>query len=292
MSGMRDIKRRIRSIKNTQQITKAMKMVAAAKLRRAQDKVSQARPYANRIQGVLSRLVEAAQDVNHPLLETREVKHIGYVVITADRGLCGGYNANVIRKVNGQVKGRDDISLVCIGRKGRDFFRRTGQKIEQEYIGLGEDIHYGIAKEIAGEVMKLYEEGVYDEVHLVFNEFISALTQRPTQMQLLPIPAEKNEESAAKVEQDKAEPAPLYEFEPGMEAVLNELLPKYVENQIYRALLEAKASEQGARMTAMGSATDNAKEMIDKLTLSYNRARQAAITKEISEVVGGAAALG
>ncbi|MBC9784516.1 F0F1 ATP synthase subunit gamma [Heliobacterium chlorum] len=288
MAGMRDIKRRIRSIKSTQQITKAMKMVAAAKLRRAQEKVTQARPYAKRVQGVLSRLVAAVQDVNHPLLETRDVKHTGYVIVTADRGLCGGYNGNIIRKVHQDVKGRNDVSLVCVGRKGRDFFRRTGKKIEAEYVGLGEDITYAMAKEIAGKVMALYQEGVFDKVELVFTEFFSALTQKPIQMQLLPIPSPSGEAAG----DDGNGVGPLYEFEPSAEAVLSELLPRYVENQIYRALLESKASEQGARMTAMGSATDNAKEMIDKLTLSFNRARQAAITKEISEVVGGAAALG
>ncbi|MBM7866568.1 F-type H+-transporting ATPase subunit gamma [Heliobacterium gestii] len=287
---MRDIKRRIRSIKSTQQITKAMKMVAAAKLRKAQEKVTQARPYAKRIQGVLSRLVAAATDVNHPLLETREVKRIGYVVVTADRGLCGGYNANIIRMVNNEIKGRNDVSLVCVGRKSRDFFKRMGNTIEAEYVGLGEDISFGMAKEIAAKVMELYEEGTVDQVQLVFTEFYSALTQKPVQMQLLPIPAQAGD-GAASAEDGKG-PQPLYEFEPSPEAVLDELLPRYVENQIYRALLESKASEQGARMTAMGSATDNAKEMINKLTLSFNRARQAAITKEISEVVGGAAALG
>lgn len=301
MAGMRDIKRRIRSIKSTQQITKAMKMVAAAKLRRAQEKVMQARPYANRIQGVLSRLVVAAQDVSHPLLETREVKHIGYCVITADRGLCGGYNANIIRKVNAEIKHRDDVSLVCVGRKSRDFFRRVGKKIEAEYVGLGEDISFSTAQEIAGKIMALYQEGVFDEVQLVFTEFVSALTQRPVQMQLLPIPAQAAMDGVqgasdgpanqAAGQGDKG-PQAMYLFEPSPEGVLNDLLPKYVVNQVYRALLEAKASEHGARMTAMGSATDNAKEMIDKLTLSFNRARQAAITKEISEVVGGAAALG
>ncbi|ABZ83471.1 ATP synthase f1, gamma subunit [Heliomicrobium modesticaldum Ice1] len=290
MPGMRDIKRRIRSIKSTQQITKAMKMVAAAKLRKAQEKVIQARPYAKRIQGVLSRLVAAASDVNHPLLTTREVKRVGYVVITADRGLCGGYNANIIRKVNNEIKGRDDVSLVCVGRKSRDFFKRMGKRIEADYVGLGEDISFGMAKEIAAKVMELYEQGTVDQVQLVFTEFYSALTQKPVQMQLLPIPAQAGE--SANSAKDSKGPQPLYAFEPSPEAVLDELLPKYVENQIYRALLESKASEQGARMTAMGSATDNAKEMINKLTLSFNRARQAAITKEISEVVGGAAALG
>lgn len=289
MSGMRDIKRRIRSIKSTQQITKAMKMVAAAKLRRAQEKVIAARPFAREIQGVLSRLVGAASDVSHPLLETREVKKVAYLVITADRGLCGGYNTNIIRMVGAAIKGRTDITLVTVGRKSRDFFKRLQIPIQAEYVALGEDISFGTAQEIADSVIDMYTQGQFDEVQLVFTEFVSALTQRPCQMQLLPIPkaAAATLESAA-----PAGPGPLYIFEPDAESVVGELLPKYVETQIYRALLESKASEQGARMTAMASATDNAKDMIDKLTLTFNRARQAAITKEISEVVGGAAALG
>ncbi|MCW2277475.1 ATP synthase F1 subunit gamma [Heliophilum fasciatum] len=287
MSGMRDIKRRIRSIKSTQQITKAMKMVAAAKLRRAQDKVTAARPFAREIQGVLSRLVGAASDVSHPLLETREVKKVAYIVVTADRGLCGGYNTNILRLVNTAFKNRNDLVLIPVGRKGRDLYKRLNKTIMAEYVGLGEDISFGTAQEIAKTVIDMYSEGQFDEVHLVFTEFVSALTQRPQQMQLLPIPAAKDAEG-----EGNAAVGPLYIFEPSPEGVLDELLPKYVETQIYRALLESKASEHGARMTAMGSATDNAKEMIAKLTLTFNRARQAAITKEISEVVGGAAALG
>lgn len=288
MAGMRDIKRRIRSIKNTQQITKAMKMVAAAKLRRAQEAVFQARPYANRIQDVLSRLTKAASGVKNSLLEQRAVKNVGYIVVTADRGLCGGYNANIIRRVNAEVRDQENKKLVCIGRKGRDFFRRSGKQLEAEFTGLGEAIGFAQAAEIADKVIKLYAEGVFDEVRLVFTEFVSALTQRPKEIKLLPVDSDAETKETSAKEEVKG----LYIYEPSAEAVLNTLLPKYIETQIFRALLEAKASEQGARMTAMGSATDNAKEMIAKLTLTFNRARQAAITKEIAEVVGGAAALG
>lgn len=286
MAGMRDIKRRIRSIKNTQQITKAMKMMAATRLRKAQDSVTQARPYANRLQDVLGRLAEGAAGVKHPLLDKREVNRIGYIVITADRGLCGGYNTNVIRKVNGQVKTMDNVGMVCVGRKGRDFFRRSGKKLEAEYTGLGESIEFIQAAEIAKTVIQQYSEGVFDEVRLVYTEFISALTQQVQEVKLLPIEAVGQEGSV----DHKVKPLTI--FEPSAEEVLNTLLPKYVETLIYRALLEAKASELGSKMTAMGAATDNATEMINKLTLSFNRARQAAITKEIAEVVGGAAALG
>lgn len=280
MPSMRDIKRRIKSVKSTQQITKAMKMVAAAKLRRAQERVIQARPFAKELSETLGRLVAVAKDAAHPLLEVREPKSIGYVVITADRGLAGGYNANLIRKANTEIKELGEVSLVTVGRKSRDFFRRIGRPIKSEFVGLGEDIDFSTAKEIANTVMNLYISGEFDEVYLVYTEFVTALTQKPTTVKLLPV--QTPEQSGPQLD---------YIYEPSPEAVLNVLLPKYVETTLFRALLESKASEHGARMTAMGSATENAKEMIDKLTLSFNRARQAAITREISEIVGGAAAL-
>ncbi|AVX19549.1 ATP synthase F1 subcomplex gamma subunit [Carboxydocella sporoproducens DSM 16521] len=277
---MRDIKRRIKSIKNTEQITKAMKMVAAAKLRKAQDKVFQARPYARELAGTLSRLAGAALDSTHPLMVKREVKKVAFVVVTADRGLCGGYNANIIRKVRSEISAFNDVSLICVGRKGRDFFRRIGVPIIAEFTGLGEEARYQDAKLIAETIVDLYLKGEFDEVYVVYTEFFSALTQRPKTIKLLPVEAPAEE--GAKVD---------YIYEPNAETVLSALLPKYLNTTMFRAMLEAKASEHGARMTAMGSATDNAKEMIAKLTLNYNRARQAAITKEISEIVGGAAAL-
>lgn len=280
MASMRDIKRRIKSIKSTQQITKAMKMVAAAKLRKAQERVIQARPYATAIKETLGRLASVATDVSNPLLEVREVKNVGYILVTADRGLCGGYNTNIIRLARNEVRGKDNSSMVTVGRKGRDFFRRNNANIISEFLGLGEEIDFVDAKTIAATAMDLYIKGELDEVNLIYTEFGSALNQKPTMIKLLPI--EPPAETGSKVD---------YIYEPNAEVVLNQLLPKYVETTIFRALLESKASEQGARMTAMGSATDNAREMIGKLTLTFNRARQAAITREISEIVGGAAAL-
>lgn len=280
MASMRDIKRRIKSIKSTQQITKAMKMVAAAKLRKAQERVIQARPYATAIKETLGRLASVATDVSNPLLEVREVKNVGYILVTADRGLCGGYNTNIIRLARNEVRGKDNSSMVTVGRKGRDFFRRNNANIISEFLGLGEEIDFVDAKTIAATAMDLYIKGELDEVNLIYTEFGSALNQKPTIIKLLPI--EPPAETGSKVD---------YIYEPNAEVVLNQLLPKYVETTIFRALLESKASEQGARMTAMGSATDNAREMIGKLTLTFNRARQAAITREISEIVGGAAAL-
>jgi len=280
MPGMRDITRRIKSVKSTQQITKAMKMVAAAKLRKAQERVTAARPFANEIKDVLSRLVAVASDLSDPLLAVREPKNIGYVIITADRGLCGGYNANVLRKSAGEIKQLENVSLITVGRKSRDFFRRSGKNIVAEFTGLGEDIQFCDAKRIAQKVMDYYIAEEFDEVYLVYTEFVSALTQKPTTIKLLPVEPPQEEG-----------PAVDYIYEPSAEAILSVLLPKYIETTVFRALLESKASEQGARMTAMGAATDNAKELIAKLTLSFNRARQAAITREISEIVGGAAAL-
>lgn len=280
MASMRDIKRRIKSIKSTQQITKAMKMVAAAKLRKAQERVIQARPYATAIKETLGRLASVATDVSNPLLEVREVKNVGYILVTADRGLCGGYNTNIIRLARNEVRGKENSSMVTVGRKGRDFFRRNNANIISEFLGLGEEIDFVDAKTIAATAMDLYIKGELDEVNLIYTEFGSALNQKPTMIKLLPI--EPPAETGSKVD---------YIYEPNAEVVLNQLLPKYVETTIFRALLESKASEQGARMTAMGSATDNAREMIGKLTLTFNRARQAAITREISEIVGGAAAL-
>lgn len=283
MAGMRDIKRRIRSVQNTQQITKAMKMVAAAKLRKAQARVVAARPYTDKLQEVLLRLVGTIEDFQHPLLESRPVQKVGYVVLAADRGLCGGYNANILRLAHRTLAEHDNAAVVAVGRKARDYFRRRHFELVRDYVDLGDEPNYIQARELARQITGMYQEGVFDEVHLIYTEFISAIRQKQSIIKLLPI-----------VKPD-GEPAPdhqtAYIYEPSPQEVLNTLLPRYVETIVYRALLEAKASEHGARMTAMGAATDNAAELIRKLTLSFNRARQAAITKEISEIVGGAAAL-
>lgn len=281
MASARDLRRRIKSIKSTQQITKAMKMVAAAKLRKAQERVIAARPFAGKVKEVLARLSSSNSGVSHPLLAVRNPEKVLYVLITADRGLCGGYNANIMRMCAGALREKPG-SLVPVGRKGRDFFRRRGFTIESEFVGLGEDIPFAVAKEIGDLLVNYYEKEKFDEVYLLFTEFKSAMTQTPTKIKLLPVEPPAEDGKGGQID---------YIYEPTPEELLSSLLPKYIETTIYRALLESKASEQGARMTAMGSATDNASEMIDKLTLSLNRARQAAITKEISEIVGGANAL-
>lgn len=284
MASMSDIKRSIRSIKSTQQITKAMKMVSAAKLRRAQDSVIAARPYADKIQQVLGHLTKSSEH-SHPLLEEREKQKVMYVLVTGDSGLCGGFNANNIRKCEQQISSQTlPVSLVTVGKKGRDYFARRQYDIVSDYIGIGNSPTFQTGKRLADELVNFYLQGGYDEIHLIYSQFRSAMSHTPLDVQLLPIMPVEEEAEATGLAED-------YLYEPGQEQVLAALLPAYVETLVYRALLESKASEHGARMTAMTAATDNAGEIIQELTLAMNRARQAAITTEITEIVGGAAAL-
>lgn len=279
--GMLDIKRQIKSVQSTKQITKAMEMVAAAKLRRAQEKAQAARPYAEKLKEVVSSIAAGTQGIQHPMLEKRPVKKTGYLVITSDRGLKGGYNANVLRKVSQTIKERhqsnDEFALFVIGRKGRDYFRRRGMPIVEDVTELPDSPTFADIKSIAYKAVKFFEEEQYDELNLFYNQFINAITQTPVEKRLLPLDDDTFSGGTAS-----------YEYEPSPESVLEQLLPKYAETIIYSALLDAKASEFGAQMTAMGSATKNATKMINSLTLTYNRARQAAITQEISEIVAGA----
>jgi F-type H+-transporting ATPase subunit gamma len=285
MANLRDLRRRIKSIKSTQQITKAMKAVSAAKMRKAQESVVAARPYSKRIQGVLGRVAVASGGAKHPLLEVREPKKVAFIVMTADRGLCGGFNGNIIRRAAQEIKGSGmDTSLIVVGRKSRDFFQRRGYNIAKEYIGLGDNIKYASARDIVSFVVDKYSKEEYDVVYLIYSQFVNVMVQTPLVVKLLPAqpPAEEGEGKTEKVD---------YIYEPSAEAVLAELLPKYIENAIYQGLLETKAGFYSAQMTAMDNATKNADEMIDNLTLIMNRARQAVITKEISEICSGAAAL-
>lgn len=281
-TNMRDIKREIKSKQNMKQITKAMEMVAASRLRRAQQAATAARPYADKLKEVVAGIAAGTKDVKHPMLETREIKKTGYLVITSDRGLAGGYNANILRKVTQTIqrkhKSADEYALFVIGRKGRDYFRRRNMPIVEEVIGLSDSPTFADVKSVASSAVHMFAEGAYDELYLYYNEFVNAITQIPTETRLLPLEA-INEGSAK---------ATAYEYEPSPQGVLEVLLPKYAETLIYSAVLDGKASEFGARMTAMGSATKNASKMINQLTLTYNRARQAAITQEISEIVAGA----
>lgn len=283
MPNLLDIRRRIRSVKNTQQLTKAMKTVAAARLRRAQDRVVSARPYADQLRKVLANLASRIENVSHPLLEVRPEEKLLLLVVTADRGLCGAFNSNIIR--TGQMFIREhsgqNVSLSFAGRKGRDFFRRRRVTIHSEFINIFSRLDYGNAKDIAERVTASYAKTECDAVYLLYNEFKSVIQQRVVVEQLLPLSRAELRDMQSRID---------YIYEQPPQEIFNRLLPRYVEVQIYRALLESAASEHGARMAAMDTATRNAGEMIDALTLNMNRVRQAAITREIIEVVSGAGA--
>ena len=290
MASLLDMRRRIKSVKNTQQITKAMKMVAAAKLKRATDRVTAARPFAVKMSEVLSQLSSNVSDFSHPLLDERGDEKYLIVLVTADKGLCGGFNANLVKATQKFLKENSDknAEMIPVGRKGRDFFRRREIRFVEEYIGLtgsGQVVHSD-AMEIADKIIKTFtEDETIDKVFLVFTQFKTVLSQEVKVEQLLPIPKIETAETA-----DQNAPQAEYIYEQPAAEIFGKLLPKQVETQIYRAMLESVASEQGSRMTAMDSASKNAGELIDSLTLNMNRIRQAAITKEIIEVVSGAAA--
>ena len=289
MPSLKAIKKRITSVKNTRQITKAMKMVSAAKLRRAQEAVVAARPYANKVQQVLASLARREEQDAHPLLAQRGQGKALIVLVTSDRGLCGGFNSNVSkaveRYVRANVDGFEQIDLMLIGRKGNDYLkRRPGMSIFKVYenlLGTGQ-VSYAPASLIGKELVELFASEQYDAVFLAYNAFRSAISQEPQIVPLLPVVAEGEAEAVG------GDYLADYLYEPNATEVLAQLLPKYVEVQVFRAFLESVASEHGARMSAMDSASKNASEMIGKLTLQYNRARQAAITKELMEIISGA----
>jgi F-type H+-transporting ATPase subunit gamma len=295
MPNLLDIRRRIKSVKNTQQITKAMKMVSAAKLKRAQDRVVTARPFANKMMEVLGELAKRTdENFHHPLLDLRGDERYLLVLITADKGLCGAFNTNLTKAAQRFMRDHADknVELVAIGRKGRDFFRNRRATIAADYLGLtGKGrVEFSEALEVARSIIKLYTDDTgIDKVFLIYNEFKSVLSQRVVLEQLLPVSRAKEEEPEAKSPQAVSLVDYIYEQPP--EEIFSRLLPRLVETQIFRALLESVASEHGARMTAMDSASKNASELIDSLTLNMNRIRQAAITNEIIEVVSGAATL-
>jgi len=288
MPSLIDMRRRIRSVRNTQQITKAMKMVAAAKLRRAQERAFNARPYAGLLKEVLESLATRAGSQQHPLLVRREPEHLLGLVLSGDKGLCGAFNTNIIRATERFLEEHrnQSVELVFIGRKARDYFRRRKVAIRQEHVNIFARLEFTHARAIAADVIRAYSEAQTDQVFLIYNEFKSMLSQRVTVEQLLPLadfrPVTPATESFLSVD---------YIYEQPPQEIQAALLPKYVEVVLFRALLESAASEHAARMTAMDSATNNASEVMDNLTLTMNRIRQATITKEIIEVVSGAAAL-
>jgi len=288
MASLRDIRKRINSVKGTQQITKAMKMVAAAKLRRAQGAIENARPYAQKIDAVIGALAKGMEgEDDHPLLAIREPKRVGAMVITSDRGMCGGFNTNLNKAAEKFVKDNKDIYeeivLFTVGRKARQYLSKQGYNVDVQFADVLGDLNYGHAKAIAREVIEGYQEHNLDAFFLIYHQFRSAVVQNIVNETLLPIRPEESEGEAFSGTE--------FIFEPDKEQLLSELLPKHIETQIWRALLESTASEHGARMTAMENATKNAGEMIDDLTLKMNRARQETITNELLDIVGGAEAL-
>ena len=288
MANTIDIRRRIRSGKNTQQITKAMKMVAAAKLRRAQDRMFAARPYAAALRQVLTSVatrVGEEEMAEHPLLKAQEEHNVLLLIVTADKGLCGAFNSNIIRAAMNAMREHkwESVQLLPIGRKALDYFRRRPIPIRSEATQVFQALSLGTAREIARELIEDFVEDKIDAVYAVYNEFKSIIAQNVRVERLLPIERDWEVAKTATVD---------YLYEPNPQQILTDLLPKHIEFQLYRILLESAAAEQGARMTAMEAATKNASEMIDYLTLTYNRIRQASITKEIIEIVSGAAAAG
>ena len=285
MPSLKDIRKRIGSVKNTQQITKAMKMVAAARLRKAQDSITSMRPYAYRMRDIIGELAARADFSDHPLLEQRDPKRVELIVFTSDRGLCGGFNANINRTAERYVKaneaGHENIEFDIIGRKGFEYFKRRTTPINRYFDDVLTNISLTKAGEIAEHVITRFREKELDATYVVYNEFKSAISQEVVVEQLLPIvPAVPEEGTASE-----------FIYEPSKEEVMDAVLPRHVTVQIYRMILESVASEMGARMSAMDAATKNAGELIDRLTLQYNRARQAAITTELMEIIGGAEAL-
>src|SRR5207249_4651946 len=287
MASLQNLRRKIGSIKNTQKITKAMKMVAAAKLKRAQDRILAARPYAKKMAVVLGSLASRANRAHHPLLrKSAKVTRIEFLVVTSDRGLCGAFNANIVRKAlefmgEKQAEGYA-VAVSLIGRKARDFFRRRPWSRREEWVGVFDRLSYEHALDIGGDIIQQFGQGTFDELYIVYNEFKSAIQQRVVVEKLLPIES---------LEPDEASLGGGYLFEPDEEELLKILLPKHIEIQTFHALLESSAAELGARMAAMDGATRNAGELIKRLTLYYNKTRQAAITKELMDIVGGAEAL-
>jgi len=285
MASLKSIRKRISSVKSTQKITRAMKMVSAAKLRRAQDAATAARPYAEKLTGLLQNVSSRVGDTTHPLLVKRpEEKNVHLLLVTSDRGLCGGFNSNLLRKAEVFLKerGRDHTRMTVVGRRGFDYFKKRSANIVDKHINLFGGPTAALAAQLGEQLSRELADGTVDAVYILYNRFRSALVQTPTVDQLLPLVAVESETSTDSLD---------YRYEPDAAILLDRLLRRYINVIIHRAFLESVASEHGARMTAMGSATSNASDMIDRLTLEMNRARQATITKELMEIIGGAEAL-
>lgn len=291
MPSLQSLRRKIAAFKNTQKITKAMKMVAAAKLKRSQDRILAARPYAHKMRGVLGNLSQRVNRAAHPLLQKRPGKKVEVLVVTSDRGLCGGFNGNIVRKSVEFVRACEargvQVNLSLVGRKGRDYFRRRTWPIRQEWTGIFDKLSFEHAIDIGGDLTDHFVKGTFDELYVVYNEFKSAIQQRVIVEKLFPVDVE-TEFGAEPAEGSRGG---SYLYEPDETELLNALVPKHFQIQTFRILLESAAAEHGARMAAMDGATRNAGQLIKKVTLYYNKTRQAAITKELMDIVGGAEAL-
>jgi F-type H+-transporting ATPase subunit gamma len=291
MASLRDIRRKIRVVKNIAQITQAMKMVAAAKLRRVQERVQKGKPYANTMAELVGALAPSVKDFSHPLLTVRPVENVMIVAIAGDKGLCGAYNSNILRMSHRFLDqkiaelGREHVKLVTIGRKSTEYFSKRGYVPEANFPGIGPETPYEQIRAISNTVTGQFSVGQVDEVYVCYTEFVSALVQRPETVKFLPIEPPSTEEN------DEKSAGSDFIFEPKIEDLLGVLLPRYVETRVYQLLLEATASEFGSRMTAMSNATKNANDQIDSLTLVANRTRQAGITKELLDIIGGSEAI-
>ncbi|QKT03602.1 F0F1 ATP synthase subunit gamma [Ectothiorhodospiraceae bacterium 2226] len=287
MASGKEIRGQIRSVKNTQKITRAMEMVAASKMRKAQDRMASARPYAQKIRNVIAHLAQAHPEYRHPYLEQREAKNVGYILISTDRGLCGGLNVNMFKAAIGSMREWDaqkaGVQVCTVGQKASGFFKRLGSNIVAQVSGLGDAPRIADLIGSVKVMLDAYDNGEIDRLYLVYNEFVNTMTQSPQVMQLLPVSAPEPEQALAHHWD--------YLYEPDAAEVLDQLLMRYVESQVYQGVVENIACEQSARMVAMKAASDNAGNLIGELQLAYNKARQAAITQELSEIVAGAAAV-
>jgi F-type H+-transporting ATPase subunit gamma len=284
--GTRDIKRKIKSVNNTRQITKAMELVSTAKLKRAKDRMNLTKAYFETVIDAVQSIIESEKSLKHDFVTKREVRNTLYIVITGDRGLCGGYNINAMKMVANDIKDKKHSSIVTIGRKAGSFFRSNGFNVIEAFEGISEKPEFADAQKIGRLAMSLYKQEKVDEIKFVYSKFISTIAQEPEMLKLLPV--EKRGEEYQEVDDSDYE---FITYEPSPEEVLSFIIPKYVSSTIYGGLIESAAAEQAARRVAMENASNNAEELIDDLTLSYNQARQAAITQEITEIVGGAEAL-
>lgn len=287
MASLKDIKGRIKSINSTKQITNAMNLVATAKLTKSKEAALKTRPFFTKIQSTMQSIVQSAGPVNMPLLKENGSSKKVYITVAADRGLAGGYNANICKLVMNAIDNKENAEIVAVGKKASEQFRAKRFNIVKEVHGISADPTYSAAKELADYVIERFGKGEVGEVYLAYTSFKSTIQQEPEMIRLLPVEINETKDSNESV----GEPTDLLVYDPSPEAVLGYVIPRYLGDVIYGGMVEASASEQGARMTAMDSATENAQEMIEKYEIQYNRARQAAITQELSEIVGGAEAL-